>query len=123
MISPQTSHVSSKHKLRIEEEINCSADELSKSYKPPLVQIRSVSVYGFYDILEELGRGAFGVVHQCVEKDSGRKYLAKFINTPYPVAKATVKNEIRIMSQLHHPKILQIKEAFEDHKEMILILE
>ncbi|XP_062578479.1 death-associated protein kinase 2-like, partial [Saccostrea cucullata] len=54
-----------------------------------LANIRSVSVYTYYDILEELGRGAFGVVHQCVEKDSGRKYLARFIRTPYPVDKAT----------------------------------
>jgi serine/threonine protein kinase len=50
-------------------------------------------------------------------------FVAKFINTPYPLDKATVKNEINIMNQLHHPKLLQLKDAFEDRHEMILILE
>lgn len=67
--------------------------------------------------------GAFGVVHRCVEKATGRVFVAKFINTPYPLDKATVKNEINIMNQLHHPKLLQLKDAFEDRHEMILVLE
>src|SRR5699024_2570918 len=30
------------------------------------------SVYDYYEILEEIGVGAFGVVHRCREKKSGR---------------------------------------------------
>ncbi|XP_062585405.1 myosin light chain kinase, smooth muscle-like, partial [Saccostrea cucullata] len=93
------------------------------SRKSELASIRAVSVHQFYDIFEELGRGAFGVVHRSIEKDSGRKYLARFISTPCPVDKATVKNEIRIISQLHHPSIVHLKEAFEENHEMILIME
>ncbi|KAK3103159.1 hypothetical protein FSP39_016894 [Pinctada imbricata] len=72
---------------------------------------------------EELGSGAFGVVHRCVEKATGRVFVAKFINTPYPLDKATVKNEINVMNNLHHPKLLQLHDAFEDRNEMILVLE
>ncbi|XP_061166987.1 twitchin-like isoform X9 [Saccostrea echinata] len=98
-------------------------EDLWKKYVPQPVQVRTDNVYDYYDILEELGSGAFGVVHRCVEKATGRVFVAKFINTPYPLDKATVKNEINIMNQLHHPKLLQLKDAFDDRHEMILILE
>lgn len=67
--------------------------------------------------------GAFGVVHRAVEKATGRNFVAKFVNTPYPTDKNTVKNEIGIMNQLHHPKLLNLHDAFEDQHEMVLILE
>ena len=67
--------------------------------------------------------GAFGVVHRCIEKSTGRVFVAKFINTPYPLDKYTVKNEINIMNQLHHPKLINLHDAFEDKYEMVLILE
>ena len=67
--------------------------------------------------------GAFGVVHRCIEKATGRVFVAKFINTPYPLDKYTVKNEISIMNQLHHPKLINLHDAFEDKYEMVLILE
>jgi len=67
--------------------------------------------------------GAFGVVHRAVEKSTGRNFVAKFINTPYPLDKNTVKNEINIMNQLHHPKLLNLHDAFEDQHEMVMVLE
>lgn len=58
-----------------------------------------------------------------MEKATGRVFVAKFINTPYPMDKHTVKNEINVMNHLHHPKLLNLKDAFEDKQEMVLILE
>lgn len=37
-------------------------------YVPQPVEIKTTSVYDHYDILEEIGTGAFGVVHRCREK-------------------------------------------------------
>lgn len=37
-------------------------------YVPQPVDIKTSSVYDYYDILEEIGTGAFGVVHRCREK-------------------------------------------------------
>jgi serine/threonine protein kinase len=67
--------------------------------------------------------GAFGVVHRAVEKATGKNFVAKFINTPYPTDKNTVKNEIGIMNQLHHRKLLNLHDAFEDQHEMVMVLE
>jgi hypothetical protein len=51
---------------------------------------------------------------------SFKKYIyfvvAKFINTPYPLDKFAVKNEINVMNQCHHPKFLQLNDAFETHE-------
>ena len=67
--------------------------------------------------------GAFGVVHRCVEKATGNTFVAKFVNTPYPADKQTVRNEINLMNNLHHPKLLNLHDAFDDKNEMCMILE
>ncbi|KAK2158172.1 hypothetical protein LSH36_175g03003 [Paralvinella palmiformis] len=97
--------------------------DLWNKIKPQPVEVKSGSVYDYFDICEELGTGAFGVVHRAVEKSTGRNFVAKFINTPYPADKNTVKNEINIMNCLHHKKLLNLYDAFEDRHEMVLILE
>ncbi|ESO91797.1 hypothetical protein LOTGIDRAFT_121777 [Lottia gigantea] len=98
-------------------------EDIWKKYIPQPVDIKTGSVYDYYDILEELGSGAFGVVHRCIEKATGRVFVAKFINSPYPCDKLTVKNEISVMNQLHHPKLINLHDAFDDKYEMVLILE
>lgn len=67
--------------------------------------------------------GAFGVVHRCREIATGKIFVAKFIDTPFSVDKATVRNEIGIMNALHHPKLINLHDAFEDKNEMVLIME
>ncbi|KAL8565325.1 hypothetical protein ACOMHN_029021 [Nucella lapillus] len=98
-------------------------EDIWKKYVPQPVEIQTGSVYDYYDILEELGSGAFGVVHRCVEKKTGRVFVAKFINTPYPLDKHLVKNEVNVMNHLHHPKLINLHDGFEDKHEMVLILE
>ena len=67
--------------------------------------------------------GAFGVVHRAVEKSTGRAFVAKFVNTPQYNDKNVIRNEVNVMNQLHHPKLLNLHDAFEDKHEMVLILE
>jgi serine/threonine protein kinase len=97
--------------------------DMWKGPKPQPVDIKTGSVYDYYDVYEELGSGAFGVVHRCVEKATGHNFVAKFVNTPLPVDKMTVRNEINVMNQLHHPKLLNLHDAFEDKHEMVLVME
>ncbi len=81
------------------------------------------SVYDYYDIFEELGSGAFGVVHRAVEKKTGRSFAAKFIPTPSSAEKATVKKECDTMNQLIHPRLLNLHDIFDEGDEMVLITE
>ncbi|CAL8090942.1 unnamed protein product [Calicophoron daubneyi] len=81
------------------------------------------SVYDYYDILEELGSGAFGTVHRCREKATGDFYAVKFINIDNPEDQKVVHNEIDVMKSLHHPKLIFLHEAFEDKDETALVME
>ena len=85
--------------------------------------IKNCMIYLYVFKLYILCSGAFGVVHGAAEKATGRNFVAKFINTPYTADKNTVKNEINIMNCLHHKKLFNLYDAFEDRHEMVLVLE
>ncbi|KAK0400071.1 hypothetical protein QR680_003339 [Steinernema hermaphroditum] len=94
-----------------------------KQYYPQPVETKRESVYDYYDILEEIGSGAFGVVHRCVERATGNTFAAKFVNTPHEADKETVRKEINTMSELRHPSLINLHDAFEDEEEMVMIYE
>ncbi|XP_067936648.1 uncharacterized protein [Watersipora subatra] len=77
-----------------------------------------------YDLHDKLlGRGKFGEVRRCNEKSSGLVLAAKIVTARREKEKEDVRKEIKIMSQLRHPKILQIYDAFESAKQMCIITE
>ncbi|KAJ8977332.1 hypothetical protein NQ317_018614 [Molorchus minor] len=86
-------------------------------------KLKTRSVYDDYDILEEIGTGAFGVVHRCRERKTGNIFAAKFIPVSHAMEKELIRKEIDIMNQLHHPKLINLHDAFEDDDEMVLIYE
>lgn len=97
--------------------------DIYSKYVPQPVEISLDSVYDRYDILEEIGTGAFGVVHRCRERSTGNIFAAKFIPVSHAVEKDLIRREIDIMNQLHHQKLINLHDAFEDDDEMVLILE
>lgn len=97
--------------------------DIYSKYIPQPVDIKSQSVYDYYDILEEIGTGAFGVVHRCRERKTGNIFAAKFIPVAHNIEKELIRKEIDIMNQLHHPKLINLHDAFEDEDEMVLIFE
>lgn len=82
--------------------------------EPKPVEIKTGSIYDYYDIFEELGSGAFGVVHRAVEKKTGKTYAVKFIKTPSISDKTTVKKEYELMNQLIHPKLLNLHDIYDE---------
>uniref|UniRef100_A0A1A9V0P1 Twitchin n=1 Tax=Glossina austeni TaxID=7395 RepID=A0A1A9V0P1_GLOAU len=87
------------------------------------VEISHNVIYDKYDILEEIGTGAFGVVHRCRERNTGNIFAAKFIPVCHAIEKDLIRREIDIMNQLHHQQLINLHDAFEDDNEMVLILE
>ncbi|XP_071854761.1 twitchin-like isoform X8 [Apostichopus japonicus] len=76
-----------------------------------------------YDIMEELGKGPFGVVHRAVERSSGRNFAAKFINIE-PKDKALLKEEMEVMGCLQHPRLQRLHDTFDqDDDQVVLILD
>lgn len=97
--------------------------DIYSKFVPQPVEVSTDSVYDKYDILEEIGTGAFGVVHRCRERATGLIFAAKFIPCSTATEKDLIKREIDVMNQLHHRKLINLHDAYEDDDEMVLILE
>ena len=76
-----------------------------------------------YEIFEELGRGRFGVVFKVKDRSSGEHFAAKFIRCRKSEEKVKVRDEIEIMNSLAHSKLLQLASAYENPREMIMVME
>ncbi|CAF1005403.1 unnamed protein product [Adineta steineri] len=101
----------------------CFWDIWDKGRESQPATLQHENIHDYYDILEEIGRGAFGVVHRCIKKSTGKTYAVKFIPTSTSADKEIVRREMDIMTQLNHPKILHLHDAFEDDMEMAMITE
>ncbi|KAJ7383693.1 hypothetical protein OS493_026223 [Desmophyllum pertusum] len=86
------------------------------------VEMREGDVQTYYCIEEEVGRGRFGVVKKCVELDTATRFCAKF-HQSRPSQKEEFKREIDVMNVLHHPRIIRLQDAFEEPRQIILIME
>lgn len=76
-----------------------------------------------FEVLEELGKGRFGIVHKVIERDSGATLAAKIIKCIKAIDRKKVQDEIVIMRSLQHPKLLQLSASFETQKEIVMVME
>ncbi|XP_032652926.1 myosin light chain kinase, smooth muscle isoform X2 [Chelonoidis abingdonii] len=77
----------------------------------------------FYDIEERLGSGKFGQVFKLVEKKTGKVWAGKFFKAYSAKDKENIRQEISIMNCLHHPKLVQCVDAFEEKANIVMVLE
>ncbi|XP_064598292.1 titin-like isoform X2 [Liolophura sinensis] len=98
-----------------------SEDELP--FEPRDVKVRTDTLFeDEYELKEELGKGKFGNVHRCIEKNSNLCWAAKIIKCR-DKEKPTIRQEIQVMNSLRHPKLLMLWDAFESPKTMVLVME
>lgn len=76
-----------------------------------------------YEVLEELGKGRYGVVHMVINKKTNKKWAAKFVRCRTSKDREKVQEEIDVMNSLRHKKLLQLAAAFENPRETIMIME
>ncbi|XP_023297882.2 myosin light chain kinase, smooth muscle isoform X8 [Lucilia cuprina] len=77
-----------------------------------------------FDILEELGKGRFGIVYKVQEKDEPKRICAaKIIKCIKSRDRVKVQEEISIMRSLKHPKLLQLAASFESSREIVMVME
>lgn len=77
-----------------------------------------------FDILEELGKGRFGVVYKVQEKEEAKRICAaKIIKCIKSRDRVKVQEEISIMKSLKHPKLLQLAASFESSREIVMVME
>ena len=79
-----------------------------------------------FDMLEEIGAGAFGEVYKVKHKQSQRIFAMKMLNKQRLQKQKQLKyaiSEFKIMKQLDHPFIMNLFYAFQTHKFLFLVLE
>ncbi|NXY19046.1 MYLK2 kinase, partial [Atrichornis clamosus] len=89
------------------------------------VTLRSASVSSQFSLSSKdiLGGGKFGEVHTCTEKETGLKLAAKVIRKQGAKDKEMVLLEIDVMNQLNHRNLIQLYDAIETSREIILFME
>lgn len=80
-----------------------------------------------YRLAKELGRGEFGVTHQCFDLLTGQVLACKTISKgklKTEIDIQDVRREVEIMRHLpEHPNIVRLKEAYEDDENVHLVME
>ncbi|NWV07373.1 MYLK2 kinase, partial [Ptilonorhynchus violaceus] len=90
-----------------------------------MVTLHSASISSQYSLSSKdiLGGGKFGEVHTCTEKETGLKLAAKVIRKQGAKDKEMVLLEIDVMNQLNHRNLIQLYDAIETPREIILFME
>ncbi|XP_059503638.1 striated muscle preferentially expressed protein kinase [Stegostoma tigrinum] len=76
----------------------------------------------YYDVHQEIGRGAFSCVKRVTERSSKLDYAAKFISFRATPRDDAVR-ELEILSQLDHERIVFFHDAFEKKSSIVIVLE
>uniref|UniRef100_A0A8B9QM31 Myosin light chain kinase, smooth muscle n=1 Tax=Apteryx owenii TaxID=8824 RepID=A0A8B9QM31_APTOW len=109
----------------LKDEVELSDDE----GKETEIEYRTVAinteqkVSDVYNIEERLGSGKFGQVFRLVEKKTGKVWAGKFFKAYSAKEKENIREEISIMNCLHHPKLVQCVDAFEEKANIVMVLE
>jgi len=80
------------------------------------------SVLDKYDIFsKEMGRGSYGVVRKCRNKETGEFYAIKTITKAKIKDFESIKTEIETLRTVDHPNIIKLLEVYEDDKYIHII--
>ncbi|XP_068263278.1 striated muscle preferentially expressed protein kinase isoform X3 [Nyctibius grandis] len=110
-------------------EVSCKAELVVRAAQPAadaameeeaLHKARCLTDY--YDVHEEIGRGAFSYLRRVTEKSSQLDFAAKFI-PGRTKAKQSARRELHILSQLDHERIVFFHDAFEKKNAVIMVME
>lgn len=81
---------------------------------------------GHYEIGKALGKGSFSSVRQCKDINTGKDYAMKILDKQTLVDQnmgAQVNREIAIMLQMSHRNVCTMRECFQTHDKVYIILE
>ena len=73
-----------------------------------------------YEIIQEIGRGAFSIVYKVKSKEDNNIYCLKKINMKKTKDK---ENEINILSNLNHPNLIKFYYSFANEEGIYIIME
>ena len=90
------------------------------NYVPRTINPRNRNIENYYDIGDEIGRGTQGIFYHAVDKISGNSYAAKMMHGKGKFL-TYMKQELNIMNDLSHPRLLRLYDAFHNKDFMTLV--
>ncbi|KAJ6655902.1 hypothetical protein lerEdw1_004672, partial [Lerista edwardsae] len=90
-----------------------------------IIKLRTGDFKDTYSIntKEMLGGGKFGEVRTCAVKETGLKLAVKMIKKQGPKDREMAEVEIDVMNQLNHRNLIQLYDAIETPREIMLFME
>ncbi|TRY91385.1 hypothetical protein DNTS_013516 [Danionella cerebrum] len=76
-----------------------------------------------YHVHEKLGKGKFGEVFRMTHKQTGRVCAGKFYRARVSKDKMAARQEIKLMKELQHPKLVQCLAAYDSPSEIVMVME
>lgn len=86
----------------------------------------SKEVLGHYELGRPLGKGSFSSVRACTDINTGKQYAMKILDKQVLVDQnmgAQVNREIAVMLRMCHRHVCQMRECFQTHDKVYIILE
>ena len=77
----------------------------------------------YYEFIKELGKGSYGQVLRCQNKETGEIYACKKMNKKKIKNKEQFKMEMDVLRATDHPNIVKLYNIFEDNTYIYLIME
>ena len=107
-----------------EDEDDSDGDEFDSQFDHHQVSLEDGNIFKEkFEIYEELGRGRFGVVFKVRDNTTRELFAAKFVRCRKQEERDKCKEEISIMNGLDHSRLLQLAAAYENPREVIMIME
>ena len=66
--------------------------------------------------------GSFGIVSRCIDKETNKEYAAKFVKCR-PSQRKDIMNEIDILNEIYHQRIVNLISAFEFSRKIVLVMD
>ena len=76
-----------------------------------------------FRIVRCIGSGATGDVYEAVDRETGAQVALKTLRVPTHDALALLKNEFRVVQDLHHPNLVQIRDLVNERATKTLLVD
>ncbi|XP_051165291.1 obscurin isoform X2 [Leptopilina boulardi] len=90
--------------------------------RKPDIKPRNKPFADYYDIGDELGRGTTGVIYHTVERPTGKSFAAKVMHGGGEL-RPFMYNEMDVMNNFSHRKLLRLHDAYETDRTVIIVTE
>eukprot|EP00461_Guttulinopsis_vulgaris_P004685 UN04687 len=92
--------------------------------KPPLLEQEEISQIGDYQVIESIGRGAFGIVYRGISPTFETVAIKRVYLPNVPQSELeSIEGEIQLLKNLSHPNIVQYRDAVRTSSHLNIVLE